>query len=161
MGSLPLWCMDFSLVVACGAQLPHHMWPLNSPTRDGTCVPCIGRRILNHWTAKEEPPRHFRSFVLAHVGLCELIYLPQPRASWQIPSHLSSCHLRIPSSEKPVLAPPPGLALAEAHAYTHMSVSPTQTLSPSGSRSGSDSCIPSTQASTSLSAGAAKYLLNR
>ena len=40
-----------------------------------------------------------------------------------------------------------------------MSVSPTQTLSPSGSRSGSDSCIPSTQASASLSAGATKYLL--
>ena len=25
----------------------------SSRTRDQTCVPCIGRQILNHWTAKE------------------------------------------------------------------------------------------------------------
>ena len=31
------------------------MWDLSSPTRDRTCVPCIGRRILNHWTAREVP----------------------------------------------------------------------------------------------------------
>ena len=25
----------------------------SSRTRDGTCVPCIGRQILNHWTTRE------------------------------------------------------------------------------------------------------------
>ena len=31
------------------------MWDLSSPTRDRTRVPCIGRRILNHWTTREVP----------------------------------------------------------------------------------------------------------
>ena len=29
------------------------MWDVSSPPRDRTCVPCIGRWILNHWTTKE------------------------------------------------------------------------------------------------------------
>ena len=29
------------------------MWDLSSPTRDRTRVPCIGRRILYHWTTRE------------------------------------------------------------------------------------------------------------
>ena len=33
----------------------HSMWDLSSPTRDGTCVLCIARQILNHWTTKEVP----------------------------------------------------------------------------------------------------------
>ena len=35
---------------SCGswAQLPRSMWDLSSLTRDRTCVPCIGRRILYH-----------------------------------------------------------------------------------------------------------------
>ena len=31
------------------------MWDLSSLTRDGTCVPCIGRQILYHWTTREVP----------------------------------------------------------------------------------------------------------
>jgi len=31
------------------------MWDLSSLTRDLTCVPCIGRKILSHWTNKEVP----------------------------------------------------------------------------------------------------------
>ena len=31
------------------------MWDLSSPTRDQTCVPCIGRRILNPWTTRKVP----------------------------------------------------------------------------------------------------------
>ena len=27
----------------------------SSRTRDGTCVPCTGRWILNHWTTREVP----------------------------------------------------------------------------------------------------------
>ena len=30
--------------------MPCGMWDLRSLTRDRTCVPCIGRQILNHWT---------------------------------------------------------------------------------------------------------------
>ena len=35
---------------------PHHVstWDLNSPTRDRTCPPCIGRHSLNHWTSGGE-----------------------------------------------------------------------------------------------------------
>ena len=36
-------------------QLPHSMWDLISATRDGTCVSCIARQILNHWIAREVP----------------------------------------------------------------------------------------------------------
>ena len=32
---------------------PRGMWDLSSLTRDWTCTPCIGRRSLNHWTARE------------------------------------------------------------------------------------------------------------
>ena len=28
----------------------------SSRTRDWTCVPCIGRQILNHWTPRKVPP---------------------------------------------------------------------------------------------------------
>ena len=34
-----------SCSVACGSSL----------TRDWTCVPCIGRQILNHWTTRDVP----------------------------------------------------------------------------------------------------------
>ena len=30
----------------------------SSPTRDKTCAPCSGRRILNHWTTREVPTAH-------------------------------------------------------------------------------------------------------
>ena len=32
------------------------MWDLSSLSRDRTRTPCIGRRSLNHWTAREVPP---------------------------------------------------------------------------------------------------------
>ena len=34
---------------------PWCMWDLNSPTRDWTHMPCIGRWSLNHWTTREVP----------------------------------------------------------------------------------------------------------
>ena len=42
---------------SCGvwAQLPHGTWDRSSLTRDRTCIPWIGRRILNHWTTREVP----------------------------------------------------------------------------------------------------------
>ena len=38
-----MWCAGFSLVVARGLSCP-----VACGTRDRTCVPCIGRQILNH-----------------------------------------------------------------------------------------------------------------
>ena len=42
---------------SCGswAYLPRSMRDLSSPTRDRTCVPCIVRQILYHWTTREVP----------------------------------------------------------------------------------------------------------
>ena len=40
-----------SVVVACGVVAAGHVE--SSRTRDGTCVPCVGRQILNHWTTRE------------------------------------------------------------------------------------------------------------
>ena len=34
---------------------PWGMWDLYSPTRDRTCIPCIGWRSLNHWTTRKAP----------------------------------------------------------------------------------------------------------
>ena len=30
------------------ASLPH-VWDLSSPIRDGTCISCVAKWILNHW----------------------------------------------------------------------------------------------------------------
>ena len=37
------------------ALLPHGAWHLSSLTRDWTRVSCVGRRTLNHRTAREAP----------------------------------------------------------------------------------------------------------
>ena len=47
--------MSLSLVEVCGLSLSHGLWDLSSLTRDQTCVPCIGRQILNHWTSRDVP----------------------------------------------------------------------------------------------------------
>ena len=53
-------CGGFS---CCGAR-PQWLWPMGlvapqhvecSQTRDRTCVFCIGRQILNHWTTRKGP----------------------------------------------------------------------------------------------------------
>ena len=31
------------------------MWDLSSLTRNWTCIPCIRRQVLNHWTTREVP----------------------------------------------------------------------------------------------------------
>ena len=45
MGTQQLW--------HTGLDVPHHVE--SSRTRDRTCVPCIGRWILYHWTTREVP----------------------------------------------------------------------------------------------------------
>ena len=43
-----------SAVGALGLSCPQHVG--SSQTRERTCVPCIGKWILNHWTTRERPP---------------------------------------------------------------------------------------------------------
>ena len=38
-----------------------------SGTRDRTCVPCIGRRILNHWPTREVPEDFLKHRLLAPI----------------------------------------------------------------------------------------------
>ena len=53
---------SFALGSGCAASSVLHVALVVAPqrmgcsrTRDQTPVPCIGRRILNHWTTREEP----------------------------------------------------------------------------------------------------------
>ena len=41
------------------------MWDLSFLTRDRTCVPCIARWILNHWTTRKVPRFIFIGLVLS------------------------------------------------------------------------------------------------
>ena len=43
----------FSGFSCCRAQAQELWCTGSSQSKDGTPVPCIGRRILNHWTARE------------------------------------------------------------------------------------------------------------
>ena len=45
---------------------PQDMWDLSSPTRDWTCTPCIGRRSLNHWTARDVPKYYLNKRLCIH-----------------------------------------------------------------------------------------------
>lgn len=35
--------------------MPHGLWDLNSPTKDGTRAPALELHSLNHWIAREAP----------------------------------------------------------------------------------------------------------
>ena len=54
-----LWC---TFLVA-----PWHVGP--SQTKDPKCAPCIGRRTLNQWTAREVPNPTFLKVVLLKYSL--------------------------------------------------------------------------------------------
>ena len=47
------------LISYCMGLVGYSMQNLNSPTRDQTCVPCIGKQILNHRTTREVPMNFF------------------------------------------------------------------------------------------------------
>ena len=59
------------------------MWHLSSLTRDRTHVPCIGRRILNHWTTR-------KSLVIKKIlSLFHMVYISEPilhLTVWTFPS---------------------------------------------------------------------------
>ena len=44
------------------------VWNLSSPTRDGICTPCFGRRSPKHWTTREVPGKKFEFLVWAIAG---------------------------------------------------------------------------------------------
>ena len=52
----------------------------SSQTRDRTCVPCVGRHILNHWTTREAPLVHLFPRLLRTVpsqGRSDFVSLPR------------------------------------------------------------------------------------
>ena len=63
---------------SCGelVYLPRGMWDLSSQTRDWTCIPCIGRLILNPWNTREVVAYMFKmnlffsTFCWLSSGLC-------------------------------------------------------------------------------------------
>ena len=62
---------------SCGiwAQVPCDMWDLSSPTRDQIRVPCIGRKILYHWTTGEVPGFLFQIHPFHGAELLYLYFL--------------------------------------------------------------------------------------
>ena len=73
------------------------MWDLSSPPMDQTHVPCIGRRILNHWTTREVPA-HIFSLNNYHASiLASLKLLCKHQFHWQLHITLSVVLLIFPS----------------------------------------------------------------
>ena len=53
--SCGLWAPDSVGSAAAAPRLSCNMQDPSSRTSSWTCVPCIGRQVLSHWTAKEVP----------------------------------------------------------------------------------------------------------
>ena len=60
------------------AQLPHSTWDLSSWTRDRTCIPCVGRWILNHWITREGPLicKDFSNSIIFSLNVLMSVDLP-------------------------------------------------------------------------------------
>jgi len=64
--SQQLWCK--------GSVASSHVE--SSRTRDQTCVPCIGKQILNHWTTRKVQNGHFfKSYFLGEKTSEEVFYI--------------------------------------------------------------------------------------
>ena len=50
-----MWGLSVQLSGCSTGQLLHSVVDLSSPTRGQTCVPCVARQILSHWTTGEAP----------------------------------------------------------------------------------------------------------
>ena len=63
---------------------PWGMWDLSSLARDWTCIPCIGRWSLNHWTARKVPGASWINiqFTLFSLLIWWLISKNWVRMSW-------------------------------------------------------------------------------
>ena len=66
-------CFCFMFVCCCWFFFfwPRGIWDLSSPNKDQTHNPCIWRRGLNHWAAREVPDPQF--FVLGIYPEVELL----------------------------------------------------------------------------------------
>ena len=69
------------------------MQDLSSPTRDRTCVPRIGRQILNHWTPREIPVLvvNFIVCIMLHVMFQDLFFVLAARTSYAARGHPALC----------------------------------------------------------------------
>ena len=75
-----LWCgpflkslvnlLQYSFCFMFRFFLPQGMRDLNLPTRDWTCIPCIGRWSLNHRTAREVPGKVLVLILALILPLC-------------------------------------------------------------------------------------------
>ena len=65
-------------------------WDLCSPTRDRTCTPCIGRRSLNHWTARESLDVRLLAFRTVREWMCVVL---SHQAGGDLLHSLISCQL--------------------------------------------------------------------
>ena len=83
----------------------HEAWgSLNSPIRDRTCHPCVGRRSLNYWTTREGP----RERIFSHTDLSDDPDLAHTLSSNFQPQHgetVHSCYLSHPPCGAAFAAP--------------------------------------------------------
>ena len=101
--SCRVWALGHAGFSSCGSQAQYswfagsrvqglvasqHM--ASSWTRDPTCVSCIGRWILNHWTTKEVMGTSFIIFVLVH-GCMGLVASQHMDSSWTRDPTCVSC----------------------------------------------------------------------
>ena len=77
-GLQELWCVG-SVVVCTGLVASRHVGSFR--TRDWTCVPCIGRWILNHWKTREVPVPIFRIICLRRRNPWSSIQSDNPASS--------------------------------------------------------------------------------
>ena len=54
----------------CGVWVLCSMWDLSSLTRDQTCISCIARWILNHWTTREVPGSGYSGYLYELRNFC-------------------------------------------------------------------------------------------
>ena len=77
---------------------PQGIWVLSSPNRNLTRTSCIGRRSLNHWTAREVPVFAFLeplSFVEVDVVAWNPYYAALPLHLWLLGYSLSDGNHRV------------------------------------------------------------------
>ena len=76
---------SFSVVVLGLSSCPEACGNLSSPIRDQTCIPCIGRLILNHWTAMEVPTRTY-NWKCVPFDYCQMTKLKQFSNKFTVPN---------------------------------------------------------------------------
>ena len=76
-----LRCCMWDLSLRCTGSRAHKLssctvWGLKSLVKDQTCIPCIGRQILNLWTTKEVPLIFSDCFPVRFLPLYTTLQLP-------------------------------------------------------------------------------------